>query len=335
MKRVTVNQQMYQIFLPSQLLGLIDDLEHHKRINLKYSYCGPGGDLWYQFLNEVFTKKEYYVGQANELVQNNADYLAFKLQQYKTINLIEIGPGNGPSRNILIDALHRDGVAIRYTGIDVSWRMNEILEQQIKERYSDISVETIIEDLDAVILHDRLFDNKMKYPDSCNVILLLGSTYGNLWNRNRFLQNLNYSMGKDDFFILDNGLDTPERRSNFQTLQNPISVAKAKWIPDLLGISEDLYDAVNKFEPKTRMRVRVLCLRQDVEIVFWLHQKEKMVRLYQGDEICVWHHYGSTFADLEEELDRNGFYPCQLTLSSDNSRILALCEIGKEFSNAA
>jgi uncharacterized SAM-dependent methyltransferase len=327
-EKLVVSEDLKDILNESQIIELITSLENNGSIPLKFAYLNGGAKLWDEYVKSMINNKDYHLDETNSLLETSLNYFAFRLKDYEQVNIIDIGPGNGYTIKPLIDILQTQA-KINYTSIDLSKEIQNILTKNMLEWYPNIEVNNIVADIEQILIRDLLFNNKLKNPNSCNVLLFIGSTLGNVANRQQVLKNLNNSMGADDILILDNGLDTPEWRSSFATANNPYVTSLKLWIPQLLGFTTDMYEIVSKYDENSGRRLQVLKLVKDIDLEFNLEWGIKILSFKENEEIIIWNHYSHTLKSFIGEMNESNFAVTHMSCYPDLSYILALCQVVK------
>ena len=326
-QKITANPKLYDIFNYANLVELITKLEDDKIIPLKFSYLDRGADIWSDFLNDTVNTNEYYALQGNKLMNDSLTYIKDLMGEYDTINIVDVGCGNGITLQPLFNSLLQNGFKINYTGIDISARMLEIAKTNLNTWYPQIEVKTEIGDMDYVVIREKLFSNKLQHPNSCNLVLFLGYTIGNVYDSHRVFRNFYDSMSQDDFFIFDNGLDLIPLRTIFKTPEAESTKTRISWIPNLLGITEEMFERINKFDEVSKRRIQVLKLNKDLDIEFDISGNKKVVSFKDGDEITVWSHFSHTLDNLIQDIRDVNLGISYISRSPDKSEVMMICQV--------
>jgi len=327
-EKLVVSEDLKDILNESQIIELITSLENNGSIPLKFAYLNGGAKYWDMYVREKINDSDYYLDEISSLLVTSLDYFAFRLKEFEQVNIIDVGPGNGYTIKPLIDILQRQA-KINYTSIDLSKEIQNILTINMKEWYPNIEVNNIVADIEQILIRDLLFNNKLKNRKSCNILLFIGATLGNVANRQQVLSNLKNSMGSDDILILDNGLDTPEWRSSFPSFENPLVRSMLLWLPELLGFRKDIYEIISKYDEYSGRRLQTMKLVKDVDIEFNLAEGSKVLSFKENDEIIIWNHYSHTLNSFIGEMNESNFAVTHMSCYPDLSHILALCQVVK------
>ncbi len=328
---VEVSSKFYKIFNQSETIEIITNLENDKLIPLKYTYFDKGAKMWDNYIIADLNNEEYSYNKKEEILINSTlSYLDLKIKKYDKVNIIDIGPGNGyiakPILNKLIE-LKKD---IKYTGMDISSSMLQILQKNIEQWYPNLDAEYILTDIDYDIIRDQLFFNKHREEkSSCNIVLFLGSTIGNFYDRHRVYKNFYDSMSQDDFLWINSGIETPGEVDAIKRHAKKHSIVEeSSWIPELMGIEEELYTLEVNFNEVIQSYVLCLRLIVDLDIVFQLQSKEKRISLNKGDDIIVWNYHSYKLEQFVDELNNVGFRIINQASYPDNSEAIIMSEKG-------
>jgi uncharacterized SAM-dependent methyltransferase len=324
-EKVFTDLNLNQILTKDQIIELVTSLELRHKIPLKFTYIYEGAHIWNQVYNSIKDEK-FYKQRINSLLRGTLEYLEMKTQKNQVINIVEIGVGNGDKMSVIIDYLNSKGKKVNYTGIDISQQMLEFTTLFYKEKYPEMPVKTYLSDIESDMIRDLLFSNKLKNSDSCNLVFCIGSTIGNIDDRDRFLRNIHNSMGKSDLFMLDNGLDLVDQRVNFSTLEHPLYESMTKWLPSKLGMDKSTYSIYNKFDENSREKRQIFILNKDLDISINIDGVEKVISLKENEQIIVWNHYRHTVKSLTQELEKNDFEIQYLSVYPDKSRAVVIVE---------
>ncbi len=207
-KKVSADPRLYQIFSEKNLIELFTELDSKRMIPLKFTYLDNGADLWCEYSKKDIedTTKSHFKEKV-KLFISNIDAILSRFKKYEIINFVDIGPGDGLISVEILKKFLQEGFKVNYQAIDISGRMLEIVKNNFQKELPEINVKTEVNDFDFIIIRDKLFQNKNIYDlKSCNIILFLGSTIGNVLDRHRVLKNFYDSMYKDDYLFMNSTL---------------------------------------------------------------------------------------------------------------------------------
>lgn len=227
LKEHTVDSYFYEVFTVSEQLELFTDLKNKKQINLKYYYKNGGAELWNKDYFNSFGKIK---DQNQHLLDNSFESIKYLIKN-KSINIIDIGTGNGYPVKDLIEAIKPQN----YIGLDISPEMLDLAQGNIKKWYPDLAIKTIVTDFERTQPQQLLLSAKNN--DSTNLILLLGHTICNLSTPISSLLNIRSGMLEDDILVFTSSLDTISNRSNLDYVKGIEGKDEYAWIPRLLGVS--------------------------------------------------------------------------------------------------
>ena len=118
-----------------------------------------------------------------------------------TVDLVELGAGDGMKTKILISELFNREVPFRYIPVDISEEAVVQLAGAMKQQFPDLSLEPRIGD------YFHMIEDLSKVCPNRKVVMFLGYNLGN-YNRREsidFLGKINQAMSADDLFFI--GLD--------------------------------------------------------------------------------------------------------------------------------
>ena len=188
---IEVNQLALEVFR---------GLESSKKyIPSKYFYDDPGSRIF----QEIMNMPEYYPTDCEtEIFETHSRRIGeLFCKKGCSIDLVELGAGNGQKTSILIGDLLREKVNFRYIPVDISESAVNNLVHSMQSQFGKLTIEPRIGDY-----FNMLENLSNEYPNR-KVVMFLGSNLGNL-NREEsvaFLKRINYSMLEDDRFFI--GLD--------------------------------------------------------------------------------------------------------------------------------
>ena len=169
--------------------------QKQKAINPKFFYDQKGSQLF----EKICVLPEYYLTRTEISILKQLDG---KLQSYLDGNfrLVELGSGSSQKTRLLIDMLTRLQKHVEYFPIDIS-KILKTSSVALQSDYKKLHITGIIDN------YENGLEFVKKYDDMKNLIVFLGSSFGNFDPENgiKFLQKINSSMKKGDLFLV--GLD--------------------------------------------------------------------------------------------------------------------------------
>lgn len=169
-----------------------------KYLSSKYFYDAKG-DVLFQ---KIMKLPEYYLTEAEKwILINKTDEVLAELPKNVSLNVYELGAGDGTKTMYLLRALEEAGRSFTYHPIDISQDVLNQLEHNMRTNGLTCPIQG----------HNLTYDealNSLKAPESgVNVMLFLGSNLGNLLHDKAilFLKDIRNWMRDNDLLIL--GLD--------------------------------------------------------------------------------------------------------------------------------
>ena len=179
-----------QEFSLDVLIGLS---ETPKRLSSRYFYDDYGSQLF----QKIMDLPEYYLTKCEyDVLTNHKDKIASLLKS-ESINLVELGAGDGRKTSILLDYFIQQNFDFTYIPIDISEGAMKQLMDNLNQHFPALQSEGIVAEYFAGLKWLR------KLTSRRNLVLFLGSNLGN-FNKPQsrvFLRNLWNTLNDGDFLM--------------------------------------------------------------------------------------------------------------------------------------
>lgn len=336
-KTVTPKPEFYKLFNQAQIYDIVSNLEIHHELPRDYCYFDGGATHWDEYIERLSTEETPNLfNRTVKLLEINQHYLDDLLQQYRYVNVVDVGVGNAlPAKNLL-SHLSKTGKLRRYIALDISPEMLRIAKRNVHEWFGD---DLQFEDYELDICKDHfaniLAEDYIK-PDSqktANIILFLGGTINNFRKPDRALSIINESMGLDDILIHTHKLDTRASRKYFDFSKDSRRIAvpeQNRLLIDLLDIDESFYDVEMGYDDELQERYIRIRLKVALTVRFEFEQGHRLVQLNKDDTILLWRAYHMNALNVLHRLERNDFYTLQTSQPDDQEYILTVSRIKKD-----
>ena len=143
-----------------------------KSLPSKYFYDDEGSRLF----QKITSLDEYYLTRAEHSIFASQRGSILSQTGFRSMNLIELGAGDGHKTFLLIEELLNQSTPFHYYPIDISKGAMESLLLGIQDRFSGISVDGLVSDYFKGLQWINQHDSKQ------NLVLFLGSNIGNFSN---------------------------------------------------------------------------------------------------------------------------------------------------------
>jgi len=336
LKFVSPQPEFYSLFSNAQIFDIISNMDIYREIPLQYSYFNGGADYWDEYSVKLSRERtpNALTGTV-KLVELNLDYIDELLDGHKSVNVIDLGIGNGlPIKGLLAHLLERNALN-RYIGVDISEDMLAIARRNIQAWFGDeVRLETHVRDIGDDRFDDLLVDDYFRGDDApINLVLLLGGTLANFRSPDEALRVIGKSMGKQDLLVYTIKLDTQNSRRFFDFSADakvePLSY-RHKLVLDLLNIDSSFYDVEQLFDDEARSRLIRVRLKVAVSVDFKLGDGHRRLEFNKDDTILVWRSTHQTASEVTEQFARNGFEVLQTSKTRDHEYLLTISEIMTE-----
>ena len=169
--------------------------QNSKFINPKFFYDKKGSELF----ESICLLPEYYPTRTEIIILKKLEH---DLPSYldENINLVELGSGTSVKTRLILDIFTKLQPKTEYFPIDISEILTESSEQLLKD-YDTLHITGIIDTYEGGLEFLKSYDDKK------NLILFLGSSFGNFTpdDGKLFLEKIFSTMKSGDLFLI--GLD--------------------------------------------------------------------------------------------------------------------------------
>jgi dimethylhistidine N-methyltransferase len=212
--------------------------QNSKFINPKFFYDKKGSELF----ESICLLSEYYPTRTELSILKKLDHdLSSHLD--KNINLVELGSGASVKTRLILDIFTKLQPKTEYFPIDISEILTESSEQLLKD-YDTLHITGIIDTYEGGLEFLKSYDDKK------NLILFLGSSFGNFTpdDGKLFLEKIFSTMKSGDLFLI--GLDLVKDKNILESAYNDLQGITAKFNLNVLSRINDELDAdfdINNF----------------------------------------------------------------------------------------
>ena len=212
--------------------------QNSKFINPKFFYDKKGSELF----ESICLLPEYYPTRTEISILNK---LKHDLPSYlnENINLVELGSGTSVKTRLILDIFTKLQPKTEYFPIDISEILTESSEQLLKD-YDTLHITGIIDTYEGGL------EFLQSYDDKKNLILFLGSSFGNFTpdDGKLFLEKIFSTMKSGDLFLI--GLDLVKDKNILESAYDDSQGVTAKFNLNVLSRINDELDAdfdINNF----------------------------------------------------------------------------------------
>jgi L-histidine Nalpha-methyltransferase len=217
-----------------------------KRISSRWFYDAKGDALFQQ----IMKLPEYYLTRAEfSVLSNHAEDIFAPFNQDESIQLIELGAGDGEKTRILLNHLRDSGRRFTYVPIDISQNALDKLSKALKSEYPNIELLPLQDDYFSAL------KNPVLHVGARKLIMFLGSNVGNLNEQDavQFYTELNNALKPGDAVL-----------TGFDRVKNPETI---------LAAYNDAQGVTRQFNMNLLLRLNSE-LGSDFNLNDWEHQPE-------------------------------------------------------------
>ena len=336
-KTVTPKPEFYELYNEQQILDLTSSLDIYHEIPLDYAYFDGGADYWDKYAQRLSSEKiPNFLTSTIKQLRANQGYIDDVTSQYKRINIVDIGPGNGLPVKALLQHLLDQGKLGRYIALDISPSILKVTKHNIESWFgSQVSFEgheiDINHDRFTSLLIDGVLGEAAK--DVTNIVLALGGGFSNLHSPDDAFKTIRSSMNRQDLLVYNLKLDSKTSRQYFdlgiRTESTPLDVHK-KMLVDLLNIDESLYDVEVGYDDQRRERYMHIRLKVALAITFLLDKGDRVIEFNKNDTILVWRYWHQSAQEVVTQLTYNNFDVLQTSQTEDKDYLLTISRVKSE-----
>lgn len=166
----------------------------NKRLSSKYFYDEKGDELFRQ----IMQLDEYYLTRKElEIFTTHKEAILTAIDQDEPFRIIELGAGDGSKTKVLLKHFLDQQVDFRYSPVDISGNVLQILEDNLLRELPDLKIESYQGDyFDAL--------QSMAQNPERDIVFFLGSNIGNFPEKEakRFLRKLRSFLNPKDLLFM-------------------------------------------------------------------------------------------------------------------------------------
>lgn len=335
MKVISPRPEFYRLFTEGQVYDIVRNLDIYHEIPRQYNYFENGAVEWDKYTKAMAEEDSLnIITQTTSLIDQNKEYIDKRIAKYEKVNVVDVGVGNALPTKGLLQHLIGKGVLGRYIAIDISQRMLEIAEQNVKEWFGDkIKFEGYELDITYERFANILAESYLRGGDNveANIILFLGGTADNLRVPDDALRTINASMGSNDIFIHSDKLElegmNPEWFDHGSSPGKPVLSKIHRLIFDLLNVDESFYDVEIGFDKRAQQRYSRVRLKYALQLSFDFEEGGRTLEFEKNDVILLWRSWQVSVNFLNEQFERTGFYILHSSQTDDREYILNIGQV--------
>jgi uncharacterized SAM-dependent methyltransferase len=336
-KTITPRPEFYKIFTETQIYDIIRSLELHHEIPRQYNYFSKGADMWDEYTQQLLKQSQPNLLTGTiKILGENQEYLDRRLAKYRHVNVVDIGVGNVLPAKGLLTHLHRQGTLIGYNAVDVSPRMLEIAERNIKEWFGDkipftgYQRDIQFERFAEIVANSYL---RGKTEDSINLFLLLGATPCNFKEPDDAFRVIRESMNPNDLILYTDKLEKRDMKPewfnfDYEAEQKELVLTpRHRLVFELLNIHDSFYDVEVSLDQKEQYRYVRARLKVALSLKLSHNGIGRLLEFEKGDTIQLWRSWQVTAKDIVDQFDRTGFYVLHSSQTEDHEYILTIADV--------
>jgi uncharacterized SAM-dependent methyltransferase len=327
------SSEFYSVFSQVEILEIIHALEVRREIPLKYSYKGGGAKIWDDFYIKYIVTTWYRSSNVEiSLLKDNFKYINEITKGCQQVNIIDVGAGNSYPVKEFIRKLIKLGRLNKYVALDISEELLNQSQSNIKKWFPLLEFTSNTVDIENNCIPKNLLSSKdnIQASNTANIILHLGVTIGNHYNRQDAFKNFRDSMKKNDLLLFTNEIGSNSQWDgkarggcNYHAQQI------FEWIKNNIGISSQDCELIRKYDLQTDSVVANIKLYHDYTLNFNVAGIDKSMEIAEGEEITIWRHHKFEIPQLIQELKQAGLQLVHYSTNKYSSHIMVICRCDK------
>jgi uncharacterized SAM-dependent methyltransferase len=325
------SSEFYLVFSQEEVLEIIHALEVRREIPLKYSYKGRGAKIWDDFYIKYIIPTWYRTSNVEiTLLKDNFQYINDITRNYEKLNIIDVGAGNSYPVKEFIRKFSKLGRLNKYIALDISEELLNRSQTNIKKWFPSLKFTSDTIDIENHCIPKSFLEDEdnIQRSNTANIILHLGVTIGNHYNRQGAFKNFRDSMNKNDLLVFTNEIGTNSQwDGKVRGGCNYHAQQIFEWIKSNIGISSEDCELIRKYDSETDSVVANIKFCHNYTLNFNVVGIDKSLKISEGEEITIWRHHKFEIPQLLQELEQAGL---QLVHYSNNkylSHIMVICSI--------
>lgn len=294
-----------------------------KYIHPKFFYDQKGSRIFEQ----ICLLPEYYPTRTEiEILANiRSEFIRYVDDSFK---IVELGSGSSKKTQLILDIFSKFHKRIDYFPIDISDILTESSEVLLRT-YSNLHITGIVD------TYEEGLDFIEKYDKKKNLILFLGSSYGNFTpsDGKNFLVKINSIMKNDDLFLI--GLDLVKNKKILESAYNDSQGITAKFNLNVLSRINDELDAdfeLDNFEHhaiynSSKQRVEMY-LKSLVNQTVTISKSNLSLNLKKNELIHTEYSHKYTLSQIKDVMRKTGFKINQIW--TDANKFYSLILVSKK-----
>jgi len=341
MRKIEPKHSFYELFAYEQIQDLINNIEIHREVPLKYSYFGEGASLWDAYARRLMNEDELNaINSTPKLIKANIDYIDDMLSRFEKVNIVDITIGNAAPAKYLIDHILKSGKLDKYIAIDASKDILRLAEANLAKWFGGkVQFEGYEMDINNTRF-SHLIRKEQNNPKETNLALYLGGTSHNFRSLEASFEVIHDSLSIDDYLIHTLKLDSPVSRKYFDFNPNPPTTEKVLSprheltlslmdlrSAQLMSLSQADYDVEMDYDEKLRQRYVRIRLKEDVVLAFNIGGRSKSVELKKGETLLLLRMWHQTPEDVYNVLEKTEFDTLHTSQTSSQEYLMTISRI--------
>jgi len=306
-----------------QLIEIKKGITDKKLLDIKFAYIDGGANVW----SETYAHSQ---GGSNPIAAsyNKMNILTIprilELAGNRKVNIIEVGAGNGKPLQEFLHKLEMENRLNSYISIDISSEMNEIQKQNLLKVFPKLDFYSYVVDVENDSFEDIVYELYQDHPETMNIFVMFGGTFGNFINPEKAIMNIEKSMLTGDLLCINNPYPHPDRFKDAKYMYESPTVDHYLFASRGLGLQVDANDLEYYFDTAKTTRTLFLNIPFDHTIKLTINDREETIDLPKGMKIQIWQNRMTDLEYIQSVAKPYDLFLALYTISSDNKFLLTV-----------
>lgn len=305
-----------------QLIEIKKSILDKKLLDIKFAYIDGGATLWDSMYESSGGSSSTYEPYNKMSILSIPRIL--ELAEKKKVNIIEIGGGNGKPLQEFLYMLTLEKRLNSYISIDISSAMNEIQKHNLLKEFPKLDFYSYVIDVENDTFEDIVYEIHQNHPDTMNIFVLFGGTFGNFINPEKVVMNIEKSMLTGDLLCINNPYPHPDRFKEAKYMYESPTLDHYLFASRGLGLQVKGEDLEYYFDSEKTTRTLFLNIPFDHTIKLMINDREETIDLPKGMKIQIWQNRMTDLEYIQSITKPYYLFLTLYTISSDDKFILTV-----------
>ena len=202
--------------------------------------------------------------------------------------------------------------------------MNEIQKRNLKSEFPNLEFLPYVIDVENETFEEVVYQLYQSYPDTTNIFVMYGGTFGNFVNPEKVIMNIEKSMLSGDLLCINNPYPHPDRFKDAKYMYESPTADHYLFASRSLGLQVEPENLEYFFDNETTTRKLYLNIPVDHTLKLNINEHEEILDIPKSTKILVWQHRMTNLEYLQSLTKPYDLMLVLYTISSDSKFILTV-----------